>query len=441
MKKYIFLIGLLFTAVGASAQQTMEVTLHQCREMALQHDEQLKVMDNKQMQAEIDKQVAFINYLPSVDASVMSLYQTNSSETMGMRMIMHGMYTAGITLQQTIYAGGRIHAGNDLAEIGRQVAIENLRKSRQEVLADVDHAYWSLVSVQQKVAMLESYVSYMQALYDRVKVSVDAEMAVGNDLLRIDAKKSEIEYNLQKAQTGAELCSLMLSNIIGMGMDVQVQPADKEVSITAPENLDEDISALPEVKMMNQSIAAKEKQVKMTRGEYLPSVVGLATYSKMGNLKMEGTTTYEGQIVPFEQKISNSGAILGIMLSVPISGWGEGGRKIKRAKLDVQNAKLEREQNLRLLNIQARNAVRNVQNGYLQILTAEKGALQNDENLRVMNERYDASMATLTDLLDAQSQWHQSQSNLIEAKTQYRIYQTDYLKAVGRLEQTDSSLH
>lgn len=434
MKKMIIFAALLLSWSLANAQETIKLSLQQCRDMAIQHDEQLKMMDNRQQQAEIDKQVAFINYLPSVDATVMSLYQTPSSETMGMKMIMHGMYTAGITLQETIYAGGRIHAGNDLAEIGRQVALENMRKTRQEVLVGVDQAYWSLVSVQQKVQMLKSYVAYMDALYDKVKVAVEAEMAVGNDLLRIDAKKSEIEYNLQKAQTGAELCGLMLSNTIGLDMDVKVEPADTEIPVTAPENLSEDISALPEVNLMNQGIAAKEKQVKLTRGEYMPALVGLASYSKMGNMKMQGFTSYEGQMVPFEQKISNSGAMLGVMLSIPISGWNEGTRKIKRAKLDVQNAQLEQQRNMRLLGIQARNAISNVQNGYLQIETAQKGVRQNDENLRVMNERYDASMATLTDLLDAQSQWQQAQSNLIEAKTQYRIYQTEYLKAVGRLE-------
>lgn len=434
MKKMIIFAALLLSGSLANAQETIKLSLQQCRDMAIQHDEQLKMMDNRQQQAEIDKQVAFINYLPSVDATVMSLYQTPSSETMGMKMIMHGMYTAGITLQETIYAGGRIHAGNDLAEIGRQVALENMRKTRQEVLVGVDQAYWSLVSVQQKVQMLKSYVAYMDALYDKVKVAVEAEMAVGNDLLRIDAKKSEIEYNLQKAQTGAELCGLMLSNTIGLDMDVKVEPADTEIPVTAPENLSEDISALPEVNLMNQGIAAKEKQVKLTRGEYMPALVGLASYSKMGNMKMQGFTSYEGQMVPFEQKISNSGAMLGVMLSIPISGWNEGTRKIKRAKLDVQNAQLEQQRNMRLLGIQARNAISNVQNGYLQIETAEKGVRQNDENLRVMNERYDASMATLTDLLDAQSQWQQAQNNLIEAKTQYRIYQTEYLKAVGRLE-------
>ena len=44
------------------------------------------------------------------------------------------------------------------------------------------------------------------------------------------------------------------------------------------------------------------------------------------------------------------------------------------------------------------------------------------------------SMATLTDLLDAQSQWQQAESNLIEAQTQYKIYETAYLRATGRLE-------
>jgi outer membrane protein TolC len=43
-------------------------------------------------------------------------------------------------------------------------------------------------------------------------------------------------------------------------------------------------------------------------------------------------------------------------------------------------------------------------------------------------------MSTLTDLLDAQSQWQQAESNLIEARTQYKIYETEYRRAVGTLE-------
>ncbi len=79
-------------------------------------------------------------------------------------------------------------------------------------------------------------------------------------------------------------------------------------------------------------------------------------------------------------------------------------------------------------------AIRNVQDGYGLIRTAEKGLRQADENLRVMRNRYAASITPLTDLLDAQSQWQQAESNLIETRTQYRIYETEYLRATGALD-------
>ncbi len=65
---------------------------------------------------------------------------------------------------------------------------------------------------------------------------------------------------------------------------------------------------------------------------------------------------------------------------------------------------------------------------------AQTALNQAEENLRVTTDRYSESMATLADLLDAQTQWHQSRSNLIEAQTQYQIYLTDYLRATGHLE-------
>jgi outer membrane protein TolC len=142
----------------------------------------------------------------------------------------------------------------------------------------------------------------------------------------------------------------------------------------------------------------------------------------------------DGVAYPFSSKMKSDGASAMVMLSVPIWNWGMGKKSVKKAKLDVLNAQLDLQRNQRLLAIQARSAVKNVQNGYLQVQTAQLGAQQSDENLRVMNDRYENAMSTLTDLLDAQSQWQQAQSNLIEAQTQYKIYQTEYLKAVGRLE-------
>lgn len=64
---------------------------------------------------------------------------------------------------------------------------------------------------------------------------------------------------------------------------------------------------------------------------------------------------------------------------------------------------------------------------------ATLGVSDSEENLRIMQNKYDNDMATMTDLLDADSQWQQAQSNLIEAQTQYKIYETECLSVTGKL--------
>ena len=138
-------------------------------------------------------------------------------------------------------------------------------------------------------------------------------------------------------------------------------------------------------------------------------------------------------MVPYTQEFRDGIGIAMISVKIPIFHWGEGRKKVRKARYDLQNSQLDLQKNSRLMSIEVQQAIRNVEDGYRLIATAEYGLAQAVENLRVMRNRYVASMATLTDLLDAQTQWQQAESNLIEAQTQYRIYQTEYLRSTGRL--------
>ena len=198
--KYLPLFLVVLCSSALSAQQPL--SLQQCRQLALQHNEDLKHADNALMQAEIDKQIAFASYLPQLDGSLMGVYGKDI-DMMGMSTIqMHGMWMAGLTLTQPLYVGGQITTGNKLAAVGLKAKQELLRKTRAEVIKEVDNGYWTLIAVQEKVKMLQAYERQMNALYDQVQLSVDAEMATENDLLRIATKQSEIKYQLQKAQNG-----------------------------------------------------------------------------------------------------------------------------------------------------------------------------------------------------------------------------------------------
>ena len=177
------------------------------------------------------------------------------------------------------------------------------------------------------------------------------------------------------------------------------------------------------------------------RGELLPSYDMLPTigssigYTYFGNIKMNGyADAGGGTMVPYSEEFREGMGTAMLSISIPVFHWGEGRKKVRKARYELENAQLELEKNRKLLSLEAEQAANNLEESVFMIETAIAGVKHADENLRVTRNRYCAAMATLAELLDSQSQWQQAKSNLIEAKTQYKIYEVQYLRATGALE-------
>lgn len=417
------------------AQQPMKLSMEQCRDMALTTSEELKQADNRLRQAELDDKIAATARLPKIEGSATGAYVLPDIEMTGMELAMRGAYMAGLTLTQPIYTGGKISAGRQMARLGRQIADQQLRMTRMDVLVDADNAYWSYIAVRRKVRMLESYSTQMDTIYKQTSSAVAAGMAIENDLLRIEAKRTEIEYQLQRARNGADLCRMALCNVIGTPLDTAIEPTDTTFNIESPTAMSLDIARRPEVGLLEKQIDVNMQRIRDARSEMLPTVGLSAGYSYYGNIKLNGFADMgNGTTVPYTQEFRDGIGIAMLAVKIPIFHWGESRKKLHKARYELDNSQLELQRNMRLMSIEAQQAVQNVEDGYRMIHTAESGLRQAEENLRVMRNRYAAAMSPLTDLLDAQSQWQQAQSNLIEAQTQYMIYRTDYLRATGQLE-------
>ena len=209
------LAAVLLSGAAVRAQQLLPLSLAECRERALAHSEELRQADNRLEQARLDRQIASVAALPKIEGSATGAYVLPDIDMMGMELRMRGTYMAGLTLTQPIYAGGKIAAARRMARIGEEAAEEQRRMTRMDALVEADNAYWSLVAVDGKVRMLESYAAQMDTLYDQTSAAVGAGMAIENDRLRVEAKRSEIRYQLQKARNGADLCRMSLCRVIG----------------------------------------------------------------------------------------------------------------------------------------------------------------------------------------------------------------------------------
>ena len=433
IKKFVLSCVAVTAAFVAAA---MDLSLADCREMALESDESLRIARNHVTQANLDRGIARTAYLPKIDANGGAMYMTpNASMGSTMDLSMRGVYMAGFSLTQPIYAGGKIITANKLARLGREVAESQLEATRMDVVADAEKSYWMYVAVLAKIDMIKSYLVQLDSIYEYTQSAYELGLTTSLSVSRVESRRSELDYRLRQAQSGADLCRMSLCRIIGVDESETITPTEKLDGYERPNGSFEGIDSRPELELVRKNVDAKAYDVKMVLSDFLPMIGMQLGWNAFGNMKMTSYVQLEnGMTYPFTQKIDYRGFVGALSVSIPLFNWGEGYRKVKKARIEVDNAKLSLERNRKLMELQARQSYNNYIDGYDLIESAKKAMEEADSNLRMMKDRYEAGMMTLTDILEAQSQWQSSYSNLIEAKTQYRINEIEYLRSIGKLD-------
>lgn len=467
MKTIIPLLLALFGGILASRAQ-QRLTLEQCRQMALQSSENIKIADKQRGQAAAEKRAALAAYLPKISATGSLAYVFRDVEMntylptfvpdiataqlkpnlmphpipgagtvigpdgnpvfdmyayLPLEVSIRGAYMAGIAVEQPVFAGGKILAGNRMAKLGVEIAEQNRALQQATAIVEADRAYWIFVAVGEKVKILERYSALLDFLDSATAAGYRLEMASRSDLLKVQARRGAIRYDLQRARSGLELARMALCRIVGMAYDAQILPADS-LAQASPRLIPEaeaDIAARPEYRILQKQAEIKALNAKMVRADFLP-VVGLgAGYSYLSGAKISG------------QAMSLKLPYAMLSVSIPLFHFGEGWQKIKSARLQQEASLLELEKNAKLLELEQRKIGKDMQDAYALIATAESALAQATEALRVSSNSYELGMETLANLLDAQAQWQQAHSNLIEAHTSFKIKEAEWKKACGKL--------
>lgn len=416
--------------------------------MALQNNEEMKIASLQNQQAQAEKKTALSAYFPNISASASYAYVGGDikmimPKDMSMIVDIMGMdvdllqfipkemkmdmgfwpYLFGATLQQPIFAGGKIITANKMAKKGIELTQDHLEMTRMTVIADAQKAYWTYYLVKDKIKLLEHYVALLDTIYEHTSGFIEADMAPQTELLKITSRKSTIQYEKQKAQNGLELARMMLCSMIGVDLNTEIILTDgiTEEEVLFPQQT-YSLSQRPEYRMLQKQVELKELNIKMTRADYLPTLGIMGGYTYSGGIKIED----------IEMRVNMP--VVMASLSIPIFRFGEGINKIKSAKIEREISRQELEKNSRLLEIEYQQASRGLQDALLLISSAEIALEQATTNLNVIRSYYEVKMTSLLDVLDAQTQWQEASSNLIDAQISYKIKEIEYLRVIGKLE-------
>jgi outer membrane protein TolC len=463
---YIFLLIFLIFLMQVTAQE--QLTLKQAREMALRKSENLKLAGKQLEKAELQKSAVRTLRLPNFSATATGIYQDNDFEMelilptqkpnlltgemepnimanpatgepvigsdgnpvfnmyawLPLNVSLSGTYLAGVMMEQPVYTGGKINAGNKMADIGIEMAGENRELQQMNTIAEADNAYWIYISVSQKVKLAMQAVDMLAKLVDKARDAHEVGMSGRNDLLKAQVEYNKAMLDLQKAQNGLELSRMNLCRVTGLALNTAIMAVDTTISVTLQDGIvseNEIFSQRPEYRLLQKNIDMQEQQIRMAQADFLPTAGIQAGYNHIGGIEFSGT------------EFSNTSLNVLASVKIPLFHWCEGMKKISTAKIDKEMSELELEKNKQLLQLEAEQSRLNLQLARERIQINITALEQAEENLRVARDNYELGMETITELLIAQTQWQQAFSELIDSKTDFKIKETAWLKATGKL--------
>ena len=456
MKQILSIIVCLLCCHSIAAQT---YTLQQLKDSALQNNIAIRHAKHTVDAARQQRKEAFTKFFPNISGTGMwfnankgmaqtelnlseqitpelgmALAQTLPAEALAalgnpisVSMMKNGTI-AGINAVQPVFAGGQIINGNKLAKVGEDVSRLQLQLSENEVEKQTEQYYWQLVSLQEKMKTIEAVQALLADIYKDVDVAVRAGVAMRNDLLQVQLRQNEVESQKLKVQNGISIVRLLLAQYCGLSNDNFAvsacndfpvasipQPLGSAASLVEEQDRQQALLQTAEYQLLNKQVEATKLQRKIEIGKNLP-MVGVGAGYNYHNL-LDNDRTF---------------GMVFATVSVPISDWWGGSHTIKRKKIAQQQAEEQLADNSELLKIRMQNAWNGVQESYQQLLLAQRGIEQAEENLRLNRDYYKAGTSKMGDLLEAQLLYQQSLDRRTDAFADYQNKLLEYRQATGQ---------
>ena len=339
------------------------------------------------------------------------------------------MYALSVMLTQPIYMGGAIIAANRMADIGEEMAQNNIEASTQNTLHSIDQAYWTVVSVHHKKQLAESYLAVVKKLDDDVSKMIREGVATRADGLKVDVKVNEAEMSLTQAENGLALAKMLLCQLCGMDVDSDITLADENADniVEQADDAQADRAVAmenrPELKLLQNSADMSRQATRLVRAAYLPQVL------LTGGYVATNPNVFNG----FERKLSGMWNV-GVMVRVPLWNWMEGTYKVRASRIATTIVELERDDIREKIDLQVSQSQFKVKEANRRLAMATKNVENAKENLRCANLGFKEGVIPTTDVMAAQTAWVQAQSQKIDAEVDVRMSQVNLKKALGVLQ-------
>jgi len=434
--RIIVVIVVIFFAQLSMSQEKRMLTVKEAIDLSIKNSKQLKAS-----KARIDAAVAQVkeaedNRLPNFNVSGSYLRLSNANIDLKTQSnnssggsgntnpkISQALY--GIAnLSYPIYAGGRIKYGIESAKYLEEAAKLDADNDKESVILNTMNAYANLYKAGVTIDVVrESLASSRQrdTVFSRLEQN---GLLARNDLLKTALQTSNIELSLLDAENNWRLANINMNLMLGL-------PENTELIIdTTTFQQDNSIKNIDEYE---QLAIQNRKDVQALSFRKKAAGTAIKSAKTEGYPTVALTGGYIAAYVPNFITITNA-INAGIGVQYNLASLWKTNTKLQQAKAREQELQANEEQLNDVIRLQVNQDYQNYLLSQKKIEVYQKALQQAAENFRITKNKYNNSLVTVTELLDADVA-------LVQAKLNLSVSKADAIQAYNKLLYTTGLLN
>ena len=422
------LLGILFTSFSVHSQEKRTIKLDEAIDLGIKNSKQLQINAAKIEEATASLREAEEKRLP--DANVSGAYMrilaadfkmksgNNGGSNNSSPKISNAIYGI-LNTSVPIYAGGRIKYGIESAKYLEQAAQLDADNNKDEVIQNIIEAFENLFKAKTAIRLLEEN---LQASKERIKDFNNMEqngLLARNDLLKAQLQSSNIELNLLDAENNWQLATVHMDIMLGLPVATELildttGIEKKNDTRNLQDFLQAALNNRKDIQVLDYQKKAAQTSARSIEAEKYP------------NLQLTGG--YIAADIPKFISITNA-VNVGLGVSYNIGSLWKTRSKVQQAEARTKQIAISEGIMNDNINMEVNNSYLNLLKNRKKIEVYAKAVEQAEENYNIVKNKFDNSLATATDLLDADVAQFQ-------ARLSYTLARADAFVAYNKLLQT-----
>jgi len=421
------LFALLLSAALLSAQE--KLTLEQAVQKALQSNPELAIDGPARAAANSELAASRAGYLPRLDVEQSVLGGNNPVYVFGTLLTQRhftadnfalpslntpdalGNLQTRILAQQNIWDFGRTRQRMEVARLGIEMTDRGHEDHLRQTLLAVIEAYYSVSLAREALEAAEAALQSSEAIVKQAQSRVEVGLAVEADLLRSRVYLASARQQDIQARGQSEFARAALNRLMGNALDkafgetASLTPAT--YTLPAEEALLAELcKRRPDYQGLQAEVRQAELEVHGRQTQFLPTLGAFAAW--------------EANNPSFKEAGGNNWTA-GLSLRWNVFAGGSDSAMLQAARHRLEQKQRQLKAMESAMALEVHKALIQVRSAEQQVQAMQAAEAQSQEGLRILKNRYEAGLATMTDLLSAEAARSAARSALAEAIYRHRF--------------------